>query len=36
MKEQIIFSMKAPYREDFQIKGYSFGKCLYFRTNPGK
>lgn len=28
MKEQIIFSMKAPYREDFQIKGYSFGKGM--------
>jgi predicted deacylase len=26
MKEQIIYSMKALYREDFVIKGYSFGK----------
>ncbi len=28
MREQIIYSMKAPYREDFQIKGYSFGKGM--------
>jgi hypothetical protein len=26
MKEQIIYSMKALYRENFVIKGYSFGK----------
>ena len=28
MREQIIYSMKAPYREDFRIKGYSFGKGM--------
>lgn len=26
MKEHVLYSMKAPYREDFEIKGYSFGK----------
>lgn len=26
MKERTIFTMKAPYREDYEIKGYSFGK----------
>ena len=26
MKEQIIYSMKTPYREDYVIKGYSFGR----------
>ncbi len=28
MREEIIYSMKAPYREDFRIKGYSFGKGM--------
>ena len=28
MREQIIYSMKAPYREDFRIEGYSFGKGM--------
>lgn len=28
MKEHVLYSMKAPYREDFEIKGYSFGKGM--------
>ncbi|MDO5423588.1 MAG: M14 family metallopeptidase [Eubacteriales bacterium] len=26
MREEILYSMKAPYREDIQIKGFAFGK----------
>lgn len=28
MKEQILYSIKAPFREDYEIKGYSFGKGM--------
>ena len=26
MREEILFSMKSPFRDDFRIKGYRFGQ----------